>query len=59
MKITGIETIDGIPMCKAVYETNTKDEKLLKIRIFLVSGWKNLLSGMSMTYPEKRFPKSA
>ena len=34
MKITGIETIDGIPMCKAVYETNTKDEKYSKLEYF-------------------------
>ena len=34
MKITGIETIDGIPMCKAVYETTTKDEKYSKLEYF-------------------------
>lgn len=34
MKITGIETIDGIPMCKVVYETNTKDEKYSKLEYF-------------------------
>lgn len=31
MKITGLETVDGIPMCKAVYETNNKDEKISKL----------------------------
>ena len=31
MKITGMETVDGIPMCKAVYETNTEDEDFTKI----------------------------
>ncbi|KKG06573.1 hypothetical protein [Methanosarcina mazei] len=31
MKITGMETVDGIPMCKAVYETNIDDEDFSKI----------------------------
>ncbi|MDQ1276030.1 MAG: hypothetical protein QG610_1605 [Euryarchaeota archaeon] len=31
MKITGIETIDGVPMCKAVYETNVEEEDYSKI----------------------------
>jgi hypothetical protein len=31
MKVTGIETIDGIPMCKAVYEINNKDEDVSKV----------------------------
>lgn len=31
MKITGMETVDGVPMCKAVYETNTKEEDYTKI----------------------------
>jgi hypothetical protein len=31
MKITGMETVDGIPMCKAVYETNIEDEDFTKI----------------------------
>ncbi|KKG12840.1 hypothetical protein [Methanosarcina sp. 2.H.A.1B.4] len=31
MKITGIETVDGVPMCKAVYETNLEDEDFSKV----------------------------
>jgi hypothetical protein len=31
MKITGTETIDGVLMCKAVYETNLEDEELSKV----------------------------
>jgi hypothetical protein len=31
MKITGTETIDGVPMCKAVYETNLEDEDFSKV----------------------------
>ncbi|WP_235284256.1 hypothetical protein [Methanosarcina sp. 1.H.A.2.2] len=31
MKITGIETVDGVPMCKAVFETNLEDEDSSKI----------------------------
>lgn len=31
MKITGMETVDGIPMCKAVYETNIEEEDFTKI----------------------------
>ena len=31
MKITGTETIDGVPMCKAVYETNVEDEDFSKV----------------------------
>ncbi|AKB17160.1 hypothetical protein [Methanosarcina sp. WWM596] len=31
MKITGTENIDGVPMCKAVYETNLEDEDFSKI----------------------------
>lgn len=31
MKITGIETVDGVPMCKAVFETNIEDEDSSKI----------------------------
>jgi hypothetical protein len=31
MKVTGIETIDGIPMCKAVYETNVKDDNYTRL----------------------------
>lgn len=31
MKITGIETIDGVPMCKAVYETNIEEDEYSKI----------------------------
>lgn len=34
MKITGIETIDGTPMCKAVYESNTKDNNYAKLEYF-------------------------
>ena len=34
MKITGIETVDGIPMCKAVYESNTKDNNYSKLEYF-------------------------
>ena len=31
MKITGTENIDGVPMCKAVFETNLEDEESSKI----------------------------
>jgi len=31
MKITGTETIDGVPMCKAVYETNLEAEDFSKV----------------------------
>ena len=31
MKVTGIENIDGIPMCKAVYETNINDDNFSKM----------------------------
>ncbi|MDD3248137.1 MAG: hypothetical protein PHF18_15000 [Methanosarcina sp.] len=31
MKIIGTETIDGVPMCKAVYETNIEDEDFSKV----------------------------
>lgn len=31
MKITGIETIDGVPMCKAVYETNIEGDDYSKV----------------------------
>lgn len=31
MKITGMETVDGVPMCKAVYETNLEEEEYSKI----------------------------
>jgi len=31
MKITGTETIDGVQMCKAVYETNVEDEDFSRI----------------------------
>jgi hypothetical protein len=31
MKIVGTETIDGVPMCKAVYETNLEDEEFSKV----------------------------
>ncbi|WP_410508541.1 hypothetical protein RSJ42_17635 [Methanosarcina hadiensis] len=31
MKITGIETIDGVPMCKAVYETNIEEDEYSKV----------------------------
>lgn len=31
MKITGIETVDGVPMCKAIYETTLEDEEFSKI----------------------------
>jgi hypothetical protein len=34
MKITGIETIDGIPMCKAVYESNSKNNDYAKLEYF-------------------------
>ncbi|MDQ1252276.1 MAG: hypothetical protein QG646_1394 [Euryarchaeota archaeon] len=34
MKITGIETVDGVPMCKAVYESNTKDNDYAKLEYF-------------------------
>ena len=31
MKIIGTETIDGVPMCKAVYETKLEDEDFSKV----------------------------
>ncbi len=31
MKVTGIETLDGIPMCKAVYESNVNDNNYTKL----------------------------
>lgn len=31
MKIMGTETVDGVPMCKAVSETNLEDEEFSKI----------------------------
>ncbi len=31
MKITGMENVDGVPMCKAVYETNLEEEDFSKI----------------------------
>lgn len=31
MKITGIETVDGIPMCKAIYESNEKNNDYAKL----------------------------
>lgn len=31
MEIVGTETIDGVPMCKAVYETNVEDEDFSKV----------------------------
>jgi len=31
MKVTGIETVDGIPMCKAVYESNVNDNNYSKL----------------------------
>ena len=31
MKIIGTETIDGVPMCKAVYETNLEEEDFSKV----------------------------
>lgn len=31
MEIIGTETIDGIPMCKAVYETNLEDEDFSRV----------------------------
>lgn len=34
MKITGIETVDGVPMCKAVYESNSKDNDYAKLEYF-------------------------
>lgn len=34
MKVTGIETVDGIPMCKAVYETNDKSSDYIKLEYF-------------------------
>jgi hypothetical protein len=34
MKITGIETVDGVPMCKAVYESNTNDNDYAKLEYF-------------------------
>ena len=34
MKVTGTEKVDGIPMCKAVYETDVKDENFSKMEYF-------------------------
>lgn len=34
MKITGIETVDGVPMCKAVYESNTTANDYAKLEYF-------------------------
>lgn len=34
MKITGIETVDGTPMCKAVYESNVNDNNYTKLEYF-------------------------
>jgi len=31
MKVVGTETVDGVPMCKAVYETNAEDEDFSKV----------------------------
>jgi len=31
MKVAGIETVDGIPMCKAVYESNVNDNNYSKL----------------------------
>ena len=31
MKVTGIETLDGIPMCKAIYESNVNDNNCTKL----------------------------
>jgi antitoxin component YwqK of YwqJK toxin-antitoxin module len=31
MRITGMETVDEIPMCKAIYETSNKDENISKL----------------------------
>lgn len=31
MKVTGIETVDGIPMCKAVYESNANDNNYTRL----------------------------
>jgi hypothetical protein len=31
IKVTGIETVDGVPMCKAVGETNAKDDDYSKV----------------------------
>ncbi|WP_440946077.1 hypothetical protein ACSAZL_18685 [Methanosarcina sp. T3] len=31
MKITGTETVDGVLMCKAVYETNVEDEDVSRV----------------------------
>jgi hypothetical protein len=31
MKVTGTENVDGVPMCKAVYETNSQDEDFSKV----------------------------
>jgi hypothetical protein len=43
MKITGIETIDGIPMCKAVYETNDKNNDYTKLEYFFSEDGKTSL----------------
>lgn len=34
MRITGIETVDGTPMCKAVYETNVNNNNYTKLEYF-------------------------
>ncbi|AKB73441.1 hypothetical protein MSLAZ_0180 [Methanosarcina lacustris Z-7289] len=31
MKVIGTETIDGVPMCKAVYETNLEAEDFSRV----------------------------
>jgi hypothetical protein len=31
MKIVGAETVDGVPMCKAVYETNIEEEDFYRV----------------------------
>ncbi|HIH75535.1 MAG TPA: hypothetical protein HA306_10465 [Methanosarcina sp.] len=38
MKVTGIESIDGVPMCKAIYETNVEDEDFSKIEYLWAEG---------------------
>lgn len=34
MKVTGIETVDGTPMCKAVYESNVNDSNYSRLEYF-------------------------
>lgn len=34
MKVVGTETVDGVKMCKAVYETNSEDEDFSKVEYF-------------------------